>query len=321
MCVACLERARQYRENKKAQRRCSYCGGPLAEGEAAICSRCRKKDRLRKCKRKSQGLCITCGSPSSPDRNYCEACLGKIGRYREARRAAGICKCGKPAADNKSHCEACLARIRAQRNAYKQDGLCRVCGEYPPLDGRMHCEGCLAKVNQATRELTARRAASGQCATCGEKLDRKGRRCHDCLAGDRSTYEQRKSAGLCVKCGAQRGKSRAYCDPCLALVLKRNRQAKARLKVQTFEAYGGCSCACCGETGIDFLTIDHIGGGGNRHRQELFGGRRGSGYDFYGWLKKQGYPPGYQVLCFNCNFAKWKLGECPHQVERAAEGR
>jgi len=32
----------------------------------------------------------------------------------------------------------------------------------------------------------------------------------------------------------------------------------------------------------------------------------------YRWLKKQGYPKGYQVLCFNCNFASaW--GVCPHQ--------
>ena len=30
------------------------------------------------------------------------------------------------------------------------------------------------------------------------------------------------------------------------------------------------------------------------------------------WLKRNGYPAGYQVLCFNCNFAKHRKGACPH---------
>jgi hypothetical protein len=30
------------------------------------------------------------------------------------------------------------------------------------------------------------------------------------------------------------------------------------------------------------------------------------------WLKNSGYPPGFQVLCFNCNFAKHRKGQCPH---------
>ncbi len=33
----------------------------------------------------------------------------------------------------------------------------------------------------------------------------------------------------------------------------------------------------------------------------------------YSWLKKQGYPPGFQVLCHNCNLAKGYYGACPHQ--------
>jgi len=33
----------------------------------------------------------------------------------------------------------------------------------------------------------------------------------------------------------------------------------------------------------------------------------------YSWLKKNNFPKGFQVLCMNCNFAKGKLGKCPHQ--------
>jgi hypothetical protein len=49
---------------------------------------------------------------------------------------------------------------------------------------------------------------------------------------------------------------------------------------------------------IDCLTVDHIDGGGSRHRKQI-----GNGHT-YRWLKKHNYPSGYQVLCFNCNWKK-----------------
>jgi len=68
-------------------------------------------------------------------------------------------------------------------------------------------------------------------------------------------------------------------------------------------------CACCGESNIKFLTIDHITGGGNKHRKSIgFWGNK-----FYCWLIKEGFPSGYQVLCFNCNMGRSAWGICPHQ--------
>ena len=89
---------------------------------------------------------------------------------------------------------------------------------------------------------------------------------------------------------------------------------KLRLRAETLAAYGG-TCKCCGETIQEFLSIDHVDGGGNAHRRELFGDdRKGSGYHFYAWLKKQGFPQGgFQLLCRNCNAAKSEYGVCPHQ--------
>lgn len=84
--------------------------------------------------------------------------------------------------------------------------------------------------------------------------------------------------------------------------------AAIRLKEEVFEAYGGASCACCGEIHLDFLSIDHIGGGGAKHRKDL----RGGGGKVYQWLKKHGYPPGFRVLCMNCNHALGHSGSCPH---------
>jgi len=80
-----------------------------------------------------------------------------------------------------------------------------------------------------------------------------------------------------------------------------------RLKQSVIQAYGG-QCACCGETELCFLCIDHIGGGGTKHREST-----GKGHRFYEWLRRQGYPPGYQVLCYNCNAAKESPGGCPHK--------
>jgi hypothetical protein len=75
--------------------------------------------------------------------------------------------------------------------------------------------------------------------------------------------------------------------------------------------YGGTKCICCNETEIRFLTIDHINGGGSKHRAEI-----GHGKTIYSWLKNNGYPNGYQVLCYNCNCAKGFYGECPHETAR-----
>lgn len=89
--------------------------------------------------------------------------------------------------------------------------------------------------------------------------------------------------------------------------IEKNRDEKLRV----LEAYGK-ECACCGETEILFLTIDHIDGNGNEQRRQL--GIPG-GNAFYRFLRKAGYPQGYQVLCFNCNAGKHlNNGICPHKT-------
>src|SRR6266496_1690657 len=66
-------------------------------------------------------------------------------------------------------------------------------------------------------------------------------------------------------------------------------------------------CACCHESMYEFLTIDHINGGGHKHKQI----HRGA---LYSWLIKNGFPEGYMVLCYNCNCAKGLYGSCPHSL-------
>lgn len=95
-----------------------------------------------------------------------------------------------------------------------------------------------------------------------------------------------------------------------------NGRSNFKVKMEVFDHYGP-NCVCCGESHLEFLTIDHIHGKGNNHRRELFGTQGGGGYRFYRWLKRQNFPEGYRVLCYNCNIGVSRCGGiCPHQLDK-----
>ena len=119
----------------------------------------------------------------------------------------------------------------------------------------------------------------------------------------------------CVDCGKDRDQAafegvRRVCRECRATRTDpefRNAERNshnARLRLKVLKHYGG-SCACCGETNEKFLAMDHVNDDGADHRKET----RYS--NLYSWLNANGMPPGFQVLCHNCNYAKSR-GGCPH---------
>lgn len=102
---------------------------------------------------------------------------------------------------------------------------------------------------------------------------------------------------------------------------------KTRLerKQKVFSHYsnGSEKCACCGVIGLEFLTLDHI-----IPRKEMESdlqlmnmgySAKLHGKELYYWLEKNNFPSGFQILCWNCNFAKGSLGECPHKTMRKEE--
>ncbi len=130
----------------------------------------------------------------------------------------------------------------------------------------------------------------------------------------------------------------AYCRPCLSAIQQahhaknpstrreyarryyaadpeRGRALAAKnrqeLRLAALRHYGGTPpcCACCGERHVEFLAIDHLANNGGAHRKELGGGS----IQVLRWLRDNGYPDGFQVLCHNCNIAKSCYGYCPHQ--------
>ncbi len=97
---------------------------------------------------------------------------------------------------------------------------------------------------------------------------------------------------------------------------ERNKENR-RIKIQNnhksqrqicIEHYGR-SCACCGESTYEFLSIDHIDGGGGKHRKQTNGHTQR-------WLIKNNFPPGFRILCHNCNQALGHYGYCPHKIAK-----
>jgi|GEM_PF-1659345 len=95
---------------------------------------------------------------------------------------------------------------------------------------------------------------------------------------------------------------------------KQQAARRAYLWERALEFFG--PCACCGESTIPFLTIDHINGSGNKRRAagEKFGYGLISSWETAGWpieIKKE-----FRILCHNCNQATRYGRPCPHQIER-----
>ena len=166
--------------------------------------------------------------------------------------------------------------------------------------------GCLQSSEAARRNRKWPLAANGEkfcpkceatlCVSkfsaCGKNKDKLGTYCKQCAQGKQNDCrDRRKSQGM----------------PSYSVVETR------KLRIEVFSHYCKSDapfCQCCGDTTNEFLTIDHIEGGGNKHRKEI--NRRGS--SIYRWLRQNRYPAGFRVLCMNCNHSFGHYGYCPHQV-------
>lgn len=86
------------------------------------------------------------------------------------------------------------------------------------------------------------------------------------------------------------------------------KQRRELIRLETFTQYSplgvlGCSWEGCTVSDIDMLVLDHTANNGAEERRAL-GGRNARGWNFYLYLKKLGFPEGYQTLCCNHNHKK-----------------
>lgn len=204
-------------------------------------------------------------------------------------------------------------------------GRCDACLGLSAPDGMKVCRTC--HETKSTEAFSRRNDTGGYrntCISCRNSKMGVGR-CDSCgKTFARHSVERPLCASCrppikkpCARCGTKFVGSleqRRYCSPeCRGEALSDQRKAAYRReRLEALQAYGGKTpqCACCTEGALLFLSLDHVNGGGRQHRLETGGG------GFYTWLRRHGYPAGFQVLCHNCNLGRQlNGGTCPHQEE------
>jgi hypothetical protein len=100
---------------------------------------------------------------------------------------------------------------------------------------------------------------------------------------------------------------KTICNPCNILhknkynLYHHDQLVKTKILIMTHYGNGECKCVLCNEKRLPCLTIDHINGGGTKHRRSI-NIPNGGGLHFYKWLIDNKYPLGYRTLCWNCQF-------------------
>src|SRR3990167_9180556 len=87
-----------------------------------------------------------------------------------------------------------------------------------------------------------------------------------------------------------------------AVLAKQRANRYAELKEAAINNYsnGAACCLWCGQADIDVLCLDHIHDDGNHGKAP----NNSKNNHVYRWVYSREYPPGFQVLCANCNMKK-----------------
>jgi len=200
-------------------------------------------------------------------------------------------------------CGETKAKDEFYRNKSSRDGLITYCKPCNLTRAKDYYNS--ARHGRRVKELFL---VPKKCAMCGETKTR--HLFHKC----RTSYDG--VSAYCKDCGCKlKTKERSESTP-EQKAERAEKLAKWRREIrrEVLVRYGGDppKCACCGESTYGFLAIDHIHGGGRRHRLE-------SGSSIEHWAKKNGFPYGLRVLCNNCNRSFGSYGYCPHSEDRSGE--
>lgn len=131
-------------------------------------------------------------------------------------------------------------------------------------------------------------------------------------------------SGVCKKCHIAQGGckdcsnlaviGKARCLDCLGKRAKNQKARRNRQRHEVIQRLGG-KCVFCNNDVLIFLTIDHKNGNGNQHRKELTSPHISS-WLLENWDKSVDY----QVLCWNCNSARYIYGD-EHVMYQLSIGR
>lgn len=127
------------------------------------------------------------------------------------------------------------------------------------------------------------------------------------LEREKRRYLSRKISRHCVRCGGQK----TFEETVLCAECKRTaRRYYDKIRKMVLQHYGGkCACPPCKETNSNFFTMDHVNNDGAAHRKS----KSDNPTRIYAYLKRNNYPGGFQILCYNCNLGRAQNGGiCPH---------
>lgn len=194
----------------------------------------------------------------------------------------------------------------------RQLGICTHCSKKAVVN-KASCQNCLDRKKCRANKTYKKRIENSECVRCGQFVPSGHVRCieHAQLYRNytKNKKRERRSAGICWKCKSPTVCGRVLCSKCNEKANKRIRKCSRKARIKAIQIYGG-KCACCGESEISFLDIDHINNDGASHRRKV--GRS----KIERWLKKNKYPEGFQVLCANCNASKSRRGgTCAHAIK------
>lgn len=121
-------------------------------------------------------------------------------------------------------------------------------------------------------------------------------------------YRKGRDSYECKKCHKESMKKHEIANKDKVSARKKKAHNQRRLKVLSHYSGGTPFCACCKESALEFLALDHIAGGGAKHRLAI------KTHNMYVWVVQNNYPPIFRVLCHNCNTSLGHYGYCPHQA-------
>lgn len=319
------------RKKRKLNKLCVYCGGNLERGnDTTLCEKHKEKLVEIRLEKKSIGQCTTCSNLAVDGKTYCGRCLERQKTIRNQLKIAGFCiSCRKPTNNDFTMCNDCLEKNKNNVKKYvelcKEKFLCIRCCTKPVAGGYYHCNKCLNSLHEKNLKLKklVMSKYGNICQCCSEDelfflsidhINGGGRQHRDKIGNHLYNWLRRNNFPpgfqvLCLNCNLGRYNNKGICphkgliNPTLSRFYDNKRKV---LKV-----YGEI-CNCCKESEIKFLSIDHIFGGGKKHRSEI-------NMPLYRWLICEEYPDGYQTLCINCNMAKYLNGKCPHLLNKKLE--
>ena len=184
---------------------------------------------------------------------------------------------------------------------------CKYC--HSAFNSKNHkvCNANRVAANRQRREMFR---AAGLCWRCRARLDSDAHRAcvRRLTAAEKRRKVLRKALGSCYLCSSPT-EGDARCSDCITAARARSKKFHAKNKSRVFDHYGR-RCACCGEErSILFLAIDHMDGGGAKHKKSI------KSKSLYKWLIDNNFPDRFQTLCHNCNIARYlNGGTCPHQT-------